>query len=289
KTGMPARKQGPPGLPRRVDQEIEFTDRRSRRFFEQDMLAGPQRRVRLEMTPLRRRTQRHGIDIRHGQQQRVERGKMRDAGNRCIAAGDGGKFDAFGAGDCRDMLIAGDLAEPNNGEANGGHAAVPAFEASVDALPSQHTWAATASGLDQVCANGWIDFDRSAKIVPFWMPSIPQSLQKPADSLAGHGGSGYNSFRLLMRSAGVGRVLVCRRTIARFRSKRLQGSTRHGLFERGCTLDKSRGQRAEKGRQFDDGTFMNQPMKPPQEASPRQEARPARAPPAKPRSGRRFV
>ena len=34
---------------------------------------------------------------------------------------------------------------------------------------------------------------------------------------------------------------------------------------------------------------MNQPMKPPQEASPRQEDRPARAPPAKPRSGRRFV
>ena len=35
---------------------------------------------------------------------------------------------------------------------------------------------------------------------------------------------------------------------------------------------------------------MNQPMKPPQEASPQQEARPARAPPvAKPRSGRRFV
>ena len=35
---------------------------------------------------------------------------------------------------------------------------------------------------------------------------------------------------------------------------------------------------------------MNQPMKPPQEASPQQEARPARAPPVtKPRSGRRFV
>ena len=99
---------------------------------------------------------------------------MRDAGDRGIAAGDGGEFDAFGAGDRRDVLIAGDLAETDDGEANGGHAAVSAFEASVDALPPQHTCAETASGLDQTCANGWIDFDkRVAKIMPFWMPFIP--------------------------------------------------------------------------------------------------------------------
>ena len=89
------------------------------------MLAGPQCRSRLQMTHLRRRTQRHGIDIRRGRQQLVERREMRDAGDRGIAAGDGGEFDPFGAGDCGDMLVPGDLAETDDGEANGGHAAGP--------------------------------------------------------------------------------------------------------------------------------------------------------------------
>ena len=56
------------------------------------------------------------------------------------------------------------------------------------------------------------------------------------------------------------------------------------------TLDKSPGQGPDNERHFDDGTFMNQPVKPPQEASPQKEARPAGVPPvAKPRSGRRFL
>lgn len=34
-------------------------------------------------------------------------------------------FEMRGAGDCRDMLIAGELGEADNGEANRGHAAGP--------------------------------------------------------------------------------------------------------------------------------------------------------------------
>ena len=59
---------------------------------------------------------------------------MRRSGDRGIAAGDGGEFDPFGVGDRGDMLIAGDLAEADNGEAKGGPAAGPTHEEGVDTL-----------------------------------------------------------------------------------------------------------------------------------------------------------
>lgn len=104
---------------------------------------------------------------------------MRDAGDRGIAAGNGGEFNPICAGDCGNMVVPGDLAETDNGEANDGHALVPAYQEDVDALPipPQHNCAETASGLGQTDALRWIgSFSKpAAKNGAFWVPSIRQT------------------------------------------------------------------------------------------------------------------
>jgi hypothetical protein len=62
-------------------------------------------------------TEGNGIDLRRGIEEFVERRKMRDAPDGGIAAGDGGHFDARGVDNCGHVLVLGNFAETNDGEA----------------------------------------------------------------------------------------------------------------------------------------------------------------------------
>ena len=65
---------------------VKFADGRTRRLFEQHVLAGLQRGRRLRVTHLRRRAERNGIDVWCFREQLIERREMRDALDGGIAA-----------------------------------------------------------------------------------------------------------------------------------------------------------------------------------------------------------
>jgi hypothetical protein len=89
------------------------------------MLAGGKRHRRLRVTNLRRGAQRHCVDRRAVAQQFVERRRVRHAGKRGIAAGDGNQLHAVSRSDRRHMLVACDLAEADDGDAERVHDCSP--------------------------------------------------------------------------------------------------------------------------------------------------------------------
>ena len=89
------------------------------------MLAGGKRHCRLRVANLRRGAQRHRIDRRTVAQQFIERRRMRHAGKRGIAAGDGNQLHAVSRSDRRHMLVACDLAKADDGDAKRAHDGSP--------------------------------------------------------------------------------------------------------------------------------------------------------------------
>ncbi len=94
------------------------------------MLAGRQRRFGLRAAHLRRGAERHRVDVGPIRQHFVERGEMRDAVERRVAAGDRRQLDPLRRRDGGDVLVAGDLAEADDGEADGSHAQRPQLSTS---------------------------------------------------------------------------------------------------------------------------------------------------------------
>lgn len=80
------------------------------------MLAGEQSRPRLLEPALRRRAERDRVDPRLCRQQGVDVGVGRQARLGGVPAADRGQGQAGGGGDGGEMLVAGDLAETDQGE-----------------------------------------------------------------------------------------------------------------------------------------------------------------------------
>ena len=85
------------------------------------MLAGPKRQQRIGMADLRRRAERDGIEFDAGIQHLRERAEVRQALHGGMAAGARHDGDAVGLGDGGNVLVAGDLADAHDPEANVRH------------------------------------------------------------------------------------------------------------------------------------------------------------------------
>lgn len=80
------------------------------------MFARVQRKNRGIIARLWRLTEDDHVERRFTREHRFQIGIMRHAIGPRIAAGDGNEFDAVGPGDCRKMLVAGDLAKADKAE-----------------------------------------------------------------------------------------------------------------------------------------------------------------------------
>ncbi len=98
---------------------LDFAHRCAGWLFHEDMLAGKDRCARRVMPELRRHAKRYGLNFRRGRQQRFDVRVVRDAIHLSVWAGRCDKLVVLVPGKCRQMLVAGDLADTDNGYVDG--------------------------------------------------------------------------------------------------------------------------------------------------------------------------
>jgi hypothetical protein len=102
-------------------QVLDLAQRRAGRLFQHHVLAGRQGQVGQGVARLGRGAQRHRVD-RHVAGQQLGQGReVRDAVEVGVAADDGDQFEAVVGGDGGQVLVAGDLAQADEGEADRRH------------------------------------------------------------------------------------------------------------------------------------------------------------------------
>jgi len=116
---MPACKQRKSLGIRKADEILHLGKRRARRLFEEDVLAGIQRRVSRLVTILRRHAQRHGIDIRHSLQHGLDCAIGRDAVHGAVTACGADQFKIRIACNGGKMLVANDFSDADDGKLGG--------------------------------------------------------------------------------------------------------------------------------------------------------------------------
>jgi len=104
-------------MPRRLGlQQGNLPSRRRRRLLEHDVLAGPQRGECGPEVRLGRRADGDGIEILHTRQQSLYIDEVRYSVHARISAGAGHELEARVGGERRNVLIAGDLADPHQAQ-----------------------------------------------------------------------------------------------------------------------------------------------------------------------------
>ena len=96
-------------------QVLDLADGGARRLFHEDVLAGLDGRARRLVAELRRHAQRHGVDADVGGEHFLDRREIGDAVDGGVAAGRGDQIEVAIAGDGRQVLVANDLADADNG------------------------------------------------------------------------------------------------------------------------------------------------------------------------------
>ena len=117
---MPRGKQGAAALPRQFSEDRHFRHAGARRLLQHHVLACSECRAGLDKPHLWWRTQRHRTQRGFVSQHGVERRVMRQAVNARMRARAGREREAGLRGECRQMLIACNLADANNADRNGG-------------------------------------------------------------------------------------------------------------------------------------------------------------------------
>lgn len=116
---MPACKQRKALRIRQPDEILHFRKGGARRLFEEDVLAGIQRRVSRLVTILGRHAKRYRVDSRHSLQHGLDGAIGSDAVHGAVAACCADQFKIRIACNGGKMLVANDFADADNGKLGG--------------------------------------------------------------------------------------------------------------------------------------------------------------------------